>query len=187
MFKNFAVIGTICLIMAVSNSALTAEESQVVEKNDAPAAVITAFEKSFPDLKIVSIEKEIIEDQTRYEIEIADDKHEKDIIYLEDGTLFAIEEAIELADLPQVVTESLKKAHPKGEIEEAEKITRGSLIEYEVVVEVTEGEQETAFEITIAPSGEIGDQQQLQDDDAADDDDEDESEDDYGDDDEDEG
>jgi len=38
--------------------------------------------------------------------------------------------------LPDIIVASVQKAYPKGEIEEADKITRSDTVEYDVAVEV---------------------------------------------------
>jgi len=142
-------------------AAVRAEDSQAIEKKDVPAAVLAAFERAYPDAEIIAIEKEKTKDQVIFEFEINDGKNERDVIYLENGALFAIEEAISITALPEAVVDALKKTYPKGEIDEAEKVTRGSETEYEVVVEVVGGGKETEYEITVSSSGQIIDQIQI--------------------------
>jgi hypothetical protein len=129
------------------------EESQAIEKIEAPDAVTKAFEKDYPEMVMTGIETEEIEGVTYYEIECGEG--ETDIIYLADGTLHATEQEIAVDDLPQEVTDALNTAYPGAEIEEAEMITRGSRTEFEVEFAVEEEEEIITYEIAIASDGEI--------------------------------
>jgi hypothetical protein len=61
-------------------------------------------------------------------------KIHRDVSYLEDGSLFVTEEVVAAKSLPVAVRQMVKKKHPKGKIELAEKITEGTTVSYEVVV-----------------------------------------------------
>jgi hypothetical protein len=177
MFANALKITAIVSVVLFAGAAVYAEDSATTEKKDIPEQVLASFNKAYPDAEIAAVEKEEINGATYYEVEIKGDKAERDIIYLADGTLYSIEEEIPVADLPGTVTDALTKAYPKCQIDEAEKITRGSETEFEVVVEVTEGETETEYEIIVASNGNISDRIQLQDDEDDDEDDEEDDED----------
>jgi hypothetical protein len=173
MNKTAAVIRAICLLAFVGpmgNITARAEQSQPLDKKDVPPAVVSAFEKAYPDARVTAIEKITAEDQTQYSFEIALDKGEKDVIYQPDGALYAIAEDMASEALPTVVADAVHKAYPTGQIDEADKITRGAETEYEVVVEVAEGETETEFEVMVASTGKIIDRWQVGDDEEDDDD-----------------
>ena len=70
--------------------------------------------------------------------------------------------------LPESIVKAVKAAYPECEFDEAEKITRGSTIEYEIVVEVDESE----FELLVASDGRILSSDQMDEDDDDDDDEE---------------
>ncbi len=142
------------LVLFAFGSAYT-EESKTIDKQDVPAKVITAFEKAYPNAKIAAIESEEVEDRIFYEFEVKENDNVKDIIYLEDGTWSAMDEEISVKALPPAVVEALKRAYPKDEVDEAEKITREAEIEYEVVMEIDEGDNEMEFEIVITSDGKI--------------------------------
>ena len=173
------VFGVIVLLTAAF---LFADEAQDTGKIEVPYAVMAAFQKSYPDTKVSGYDKEVVNGKNHFEIETMVDKLEKTYVYLEDATLVQIEEEILAKSLPEIVLASINKAHPKCEIDEADKITRGTTVEYEVVVEV--GEKE--MELLLALDGKILSSAQFEDDDedsnddddeATEDDDEDEEED----------
>jgi hypothetical protein len=68
----------------------------------------------------------------------------------------------------------VQKTFPKGQIDEADKITKVSQVEFEVIIEISEDQTETEHEVIVASDGRILDQARLQDDD--DDDEEDDNE-----------
>jgi hypothetical protein len=144
------VIGVVAVIALLAVVA-SAGEAEAVEKENLPEAVLKAFQKAYPNVQIAGYDTETEKGQTHYEIETKADQFEKDYIYLEDGTLVQIEEGMPVKSLPQSVMGALKKAHPGGEVEEAEKITRGTTIEYEIVVEVDDGE----FEMLVSSDGQV--------------------------------
>jgi len=128
-----------------------AEDDTAMKKSDLPQAVLKAFEKSYPQAEATEYGKKIVNGQTRYEIETKVGEVEKDFVYLPDGTLLQIEEDMPVKSLPEVIVKSVKKAYPEGEIDEADKITRGDKIEYEIVVEV----DEIDYELLISSDGKI--------------------------------
>jgi hypothetical protein len=141
-------------------------------KQDVPEKTLTALNKAYPNAQILTIEKEETKGQILYEFEIKEGEDEKDLIYLEDGSLYAIEEVISVNDLPSKVMNALKKAYPEGELDQAEKITRQSETEYEVVLEVEETDEEMEYEIVITSNGKVTSTEQIRDEDQGDEDDE---------------
>jgi len=162
------------IIALLAAAFLFADEAEVVTKLKVPDAVMTAFQKSYPDAKVSGYDKEVVDGKTHFEIETMVDKLEKTYVYLEEATLFQIEEEILAKSLPETVLASINTAHPKCEIDEADKITRGTTVEYEVVVEVGE----TEMELQVAVDGKILSSVQLEDDDEDGDDDDEATEDD---------
>ncbi|UCC43372.1 MAG: PepSY-like domain-containing protein [Candidatus Zixiibacteriota bacterium] len=183
-----SVAGLTLMVVAVllcGALAVVAEEEEAAKKVDVPAKVMEAFKASFPDVVISSVDSEVKDGKTLYEIETVQDSAEVDYVYAEDGTLIQIEEEISVESLPEIVVTAIKAAHEGCEIDEAEKITRGETVEYEVAVEVGEDE----FELLVASDGTIlqpdeaeadddADEEHEGDDDDEDDDDEDDDEDD---------
>jgi hypothetical protein len=153
---------------------ISAAEEQAIDKKDVPAAVVTAFEKAYPDAKVTAIAKISTEDQTQYSFEISGEKGETDVVYNGDGILYLIAADMTVEELPAAVIESVQKTFPKGQIDEADKITKGSQVEFEVIIEISEDQTETEHEVIVASDGRILDQARLQDDD--DDDEEDDNE-----------
>ena len=97
-----------------------------------PAAVLSAFEKSYPEATIRGFSREEEGGKTLYEVESLEGKTTRDIQYAPDGTVAEIEEGVAVNDLPAVVREAVKREYPKGKVVKAEKVTRESMVEYEV-------------------------------------------------------
>lgn len=166
-FEKIMII-SLALLLSMSLSTIAAEEeSQEVEKIDVPEAVMKAFAEDYPEMGITGIETEEVDGVVHYEIECGEG--EMDVIYLADGTLFAVEEEIDVESLAQTIAEAIAASYPDGEIVEAEKITRGSETEYEIIVLVEEDEEDMAYEVVIGADGKIKGDRQILDEDEDDD------------------
>jgi hypothetical protein len=99
-----------------------------------PAAITTAFKKSYPSATIRGTAQETEGGKTVYEVESVDKGKARDLMYNPDGTVISIEEEMNAADLPAPVTAALKKLYPKATISVAEKLTEGTTIEYELQI-----------------------------------------------------
>lgn len=127
------------------------DKEQQLARGDVPAAVLAAFEKAYPKVEIKGYTKEEKDGKIHYEIESMEGKIHRDVSYLEDGSLFVVEEVVAAKSLPEAVRQAVKKEHPKGKIELAEKITEGAAVSYEVVVAA--GKKK--FEVKLDASGKV--------------------------------
>jgi uncharacterized membrane protein YkoI len=100
-----------------------------------PAPVSAAFKKSYPGATIRGTAKETENGRTVYEVESLDKGKARDVIYSADGQAIEIEEVIDAAALPAPVTAAVKKMYPAATIVTAEKMTRGTTVEYELALE----------------------------------------------------
>jgi hypothetical protein len=124
-------------------------QDKKITKKDLPPAVLAAFEKAYPKAEIKGVSEEKGENgKMEYEIESIEGKTGRDVAYLADGKVIEIEET---CVLPDAVRKALDQKYPKGKVEKAEKITRGSTVEYEAVVEV--GEKKS--EVVLDPAGKV--------------------------------
>lgn len=107
-----------------------------LSKDQVPKAVISAFEKAYPNAKDVKFEKEKFEGKEAYEVEYKEKDREYDLLYSADGTLLQKEEEISSKSLPEPVTQAINKMYPQAEIKEAEKLIKpdGTLAGYEVEI-----------------------------------------------------
>ena len=144
---------TCCLILTSGiflASVLTANAGKLLQKQ-VPDVVKSAFQKSYPKAIIKSCSKEERNGKTVYEIESQDGKVRRDIIYSTDGIALEIEERIPPDNLPNPIKQTIKKTYPKGKIKTAEKLTKGTTVEYEIVIR----SGKNAFEVVLDTEGNI--------------------------------
>ncbi len=114
-------------------------DAQKIKSTEVPAAVKSAFEKQYPDVKDVDWEKE----DSNYEAEFEVSKIETSVVYDANGTLIETEVEIAVSALPQIAQDYVSKNYPKSKISEAAKITSASdTVTYEAEV----GESDLIFD-----------------------------------------
>jgi uncharacterized membrane protein YkoI len=122
-----------------------------LKKDQVPKAVISAFEKAFPNAKGLEFEEELFEGKTTaYEVEYKKDGKEYDFLYSAEGVLLQKEEDIDVKTLPDPVVQAILKAHPKAKIKEAEKLMKpdGTLTGYEVEIKAAGKELELELDMS---------------------------------------
>ena len=145
--KRSATILFLVLFAAFTGVAQKGEDQeQSIKKSAVPKAILAAFEKSYPHAKVKGYSKEIGNGVAEYELESLDGKISRDISYAEDGSVLAVEESIAYADLPEAVRATITKEHPKHTVASCEKLTKGSTIEYEVVLKQGKKKTEVVFD-----------------------------------------
>jgi Putative beta-lactamase-inhibitor-like, PepSY-like len=127
-----AVLTAITALLTLSSTAT----AQKITKAQLPTAVASAFDKAYPSatLKGVSREPKKHNGKVCYEIESMDNSMTRDIIYAADGEVVEIEEGIAAASLPMAVSDGVRKHFPNEPVEKAEKLTRGGVVQYELVL-----------------------------------------------------
>ena len=159
--KGFVIAALVALLWGMSIVATRAAESDEEEHVTAPETVMTAFHKTYPNAEIRDVSKESKDGKDYFEIESIDGKVRRDLLYLADGTVFEVEEGIAPGALPKPIADALKAKYPKGELQKAEKITRGNSVEYEVLLE----NDEEDFEVVLDAKGTIKSQTAVSDED----------------------
>lgn len=118
--------------MVTNVNNIYAQHRKYTEK-DMPDAVISSFQKNFPDAQVLGYDKETENGTTTYEVEcISGDR--KDIQFDKDGTIIEIEEEMNVSDLPEKVVISLNNTYNTPDILKAEKVIKNSDTLYEVVI-----------------------------------------------------
>jgi uncharacterized membrane protein YkoI len=95
-----------------------------------------------------------VEDGTTYydlSLESRDDE-DLEVKAKPDGTIVEIEKEIEAKDLPAAVTAALKAKYPGSEVKEAEEVTKGDKVSYEVEIATAD---EKELEVTLDRDGKI--------------------------------
>lgn len=132
MYSKRTVLGGMVLSIALALTATASAQEQPVKAKDVPAPVLAAATKAFPKTKLKGWEKETKEGKTFYEVALVEGTAKRQAVFAADGPLVEIEEVIAVAGVPPAVRSAVKTKYSNAAIHAAEKITRGSEIEYEV-------------------------------------------------------
>lgn len=125
-FKAFL---TAFCVISIFSCAISAQETEI-SRRDVPPAVLSAFNKDYPNAKVLEWEKEIHGGRLYYEAETVDGKVARDIMYSPDGSTAQVEEKVAPRDLPQAVTDAVKQQYPNATIRSANKVTHLGVTEY---------------------------------------------------------
>ncbi|HYR83907.1 MAG TPA: PepSY-like domain-containing protein [Terriglobia bacterium] len=121
-----AIAASLCL------AAIGTAQEQGVKSKDVPAAVAAAAKQLYPNARIVGWSKETDAGKTFYEAEMREGQTKRDVQFLPDGKIDVVEEEIAIAAVPVAVRDALKARYPKAVIGLAERLTRGSDVQYEL-------------------------------------------------------
>ena len=122
------------------------QHARTMTAKDLPAAVTAAFAASYPKAVVLKVSKETKDSTTYFEVESKDGKTRRNLLYSADGKAVEIEEAISAGLLPDAAKTTIQKDYPNGKIETAEKVTRGTTVEYEVTIEIKGASNELVFD-----------------------------------------
>ncbi len=125
MKKHGAVVAAALLFAA----SVVAQEKKV-KRDDVPAPVLAAFAKAFPKAQAIGYSQEKEDGKTLYEVESKEGTVHRDVTFEPEGKLVVVEEEVAVKDLPQAVRAALQKE--KGKCVLAEKLIRGTIVEYEM-------------------------------------------------------
>ncbi|MFC1618815.1 PepSY-like domain-containing protein [Candidatus Neomarinimicrobiota bacterium] len=124
------------------------DDEEIVE---IPDHILAAILGSYPDAIVDEAELDSLDGEAVYQIDIVSSGSEVELTFLPDGTLVQLEEEISSDALPAAVLTTLTSEYPDGTIEDAKRITRGDVVEYEV--EVVSGTIE--YEILLDAAGNV--------------------------------
>jgi len=126
-------ISAVCaIVLSLCIPATGRAQEQKVNSRNVPTAVTEAAAKSYPNAKIKGWTKETEDGTTFYEAEMTEGPTKRDVIFLPDGKIDTVEEQIAIAAIPAAVQAALKAKYPKAEIDLAEKLIKGTTIQYEL-------------------------------------------------------
>ena len=151
MQKTIASHALVLLLTVAFMTATGRSQEQSIRKNDVPAAILEAFQKSYPKAAIKGYAKEVEHDTLKYEIESTEGKVHRDVTYLADGTMVSVEETLPYKDLPEAVRKSLDREYPNAKVNICEKIMKGSTVQYELLIRY----RKEKFEVLFNPDGTI--------------------------------
>lgn len=150
MIKRIFVASLVCqAAVFVVGTGFSQEKS--LQKKDIPAAVLNAFQKSYPNATIKGFAKEIEDNKTMFEVESVEGKIHRDISYLADGTVVTAEETMPYASLPKPVRLTIEKEFAKAKVVRCEQVTKGSTIQFEFILKIGKKNQE----VVLNPDGTV--------------------------------
>ncbi len=157
LFAAFAMIGLVLATATAQGQDKAAPKAEKIALDKVPAPIMKAVNTRFPGAKLRSVEKEVEDGKVVFDIELTQNgkKYEMDI--KEDGTVIEIEKEVAVKDLPQTVTETLKKQYPKATIKEIMEINKVNGAQetpdhYEVVLEMSDGR---SVEVEVSLTGKL--------------------------------
>ena len=121
----------VAVLLVAGTTSVAAQEKKIARK-EVPAPVLAAFEKSFPNAKVVGYSREVEDGKTLYEIESKEGTMTRDATFTPEGTLAIVEESLPASALPKPVADAFKKQHPEAQLTLAEKVTEGKKVFYEL-------------------------------------------------------
>lgn len=116
-------------LIAVALLATTIALAQKIQTKEVPAAVKTAFQKNYPQIKILKWDKEDGNFEASYELNEIDNS----VLFDQQGNIIESEVEIKTTQLPRGVLEYVKTNYKTLKVDEAAKITHNDgVIVYEV-------------------------------------------------------
>ena len=146
-----SVFAPLAMTFLVVVAPVTSAQDRPPSTAKLPKAVLTAFEKAYPNAKVLTSTSENENGKTLYEIESLDEGRRRDLLYLADGTVWACEETIDPTTLPAPVKIAIDHQYEGWKIEKAEKATLGKSEAYELVL--SKGKERTS--LVLAPDGTV--------------------------------
>ena len=134
----------ICILLGLGTLNGIAGDKKI-SKKDVPGAVLTAFEKKYPNATIKAFLQAKEKRSIFYEIESLDGKVSRDLLYKPDGTIVEMEESVSESELPQSVRDTLAAKYPKGAMKKIERLTRDTMVTYEV--HLIDGKKSVSLEL----------------------------------------
>jgi hypothetical protein len=117
--SRIVLVSTEVLAVLASASIALAAEEPAQDLAKAPAAIQASAKQLLGDKKLEEFDKESLDGKTTYEIGFKVGVVDHAYILDESGKLIQEESDIATDKLPAAVTETVKKAQPKGEVSEA--------------------------------------------------------------------
>jgi hypothetical protein len=158
-------IAALSLVLAASFGLSARADDEKIAIDKLPEVVLKAINTKFPGAKLEEAAKEVEDGKTTYEVELTFKEGEYTVSVKSDGTIEEVEREVAIKDLPVAVLAALKAKYPKATLDEAEEVTAGTKVTYEVLVK-RKGKKDR--QLVLNPKGRI-----LQDDEVDDDEDDD--------------
>jgi uncharacterized membrane protein YkoI len=115
--------------------ALVAQETKVRMK-DLPPAVQKTVQEQTQTAKLRGLSKEVENGKTFYEAETTVNGKSRDVLIDPEGKVVEVEEATTLTAIPEAVRKAFQQqAGAAGKVLSVETVTKGSVVDYEAVIQ----------------------------------------------------
>ncbi|MDR3702398.1 MAG: hypothetical protein P4L56_22310 [Candidatus Sulfopaludibacter sp.] len=144
----------IAVVLGFVSVPLIAQETRVQMK-DLPPAVQKAVLEQTRTAKLRGLSKEVENGKTFYEAETTLNGKSRDVLLDPAGTVVEVEEATTLAAIPEAARKAFQQqAGPAGKILSVETVTKGSVTNYEAVIQKGGKKSEVAIHADGSPAKE---------------------------------
>lgn len=126
--------GRIALMTSVL--ALAAAPNPVAAQDSLPLGIATAFRQTYPGARILHVSRERRGGKVVFEVESQDGPTRRDLLYDLTGRTLEIEEVIPVDSVPAAIHAAVRRDVAGGRLVGAERVTRDTVILYEVEVRV---------------------------------------------------
>ena len=155
MTARISLIGTSLFLVAILGTAPASAREEKVPLDRVPAPVMDTVKARFANASIKGAAKETEKGKPVYEITLSDKGRNVDVTLTPNGDLVLIEKAIDKAELPAPVVQSLTKSYPGATyavVEEIVEVDKGHehLAFYEVALATADGHKR---EVKLTPAG----------------------------------
>lgn len=140
--ESLIAVGSALLLGVVSTMAWADPPgSRKIDASQAPEAVRRAVTREVGDARLDEVHRLDRNGKTLYEVEFDRDWQEHTVVLNDAGDV--VERAVEIAvaDIPAAVLQTVKALRPDATIDEAERITVGDKTEYEISIDLRNGEE----------------------------------------------
>jgi len=124
-----AFCGSVTMFILVARA-----EAEKVPVDQLPKAVIGAVKAKFPDAKLKSAKKDVVEGKTVFEVALNFKDHEYEVRLASDGQIAEIDKTISGRELPDKVARALIAKYPRGTNKNIVEVTHDKSISFEVLL-----------------------------------------------------
>jgi hypothetical protein len=139
-------LAVLTLTISIGGVALAEEGEQTVPCKKLPIAVMKAFSKSYPKATIKNCSREVEDGKVSYEVASKEKAIGRDVLYDAKGNVIVVEETMAMSEAPEPVQQAFNKKFSKAEIILAERLLRGTSINYEFQIKLKGRIREVVFD-----------------------------------------
>ncbi len=125
---------SVAIVFLVLASGARGQGEQTIGRKDVPAAVLSAFQSSYPHAVIRGFARETENGTRFFEIQSVEGSIHRDLLYTGAGNIVEIEETVLPDQIPPAVQKTLKENFAGTPVRRIERVTRGPNTTYEATI-----------------------------------------------------